>query len=56
MKSFLQRFGVLVAGVLMGFDRWRFRGSKRQLCYPDGVMKFLSQHSVLLKDFVYRAI
>jgi hypothetical protein len=51
MKSFLQRFGVLVAGVLMGFDRWRFRGSKRRLCYPDGVMSFLSHHSVLLKDF-----
>jgi hypothetical protein len=51
MKAFLQRFGTLVAGILMGFDRWRFRGSKRRLCYPDGVMGFLSHHSVLLKDF-----
>ena len=51
MNSFLQRFGMLVAGVLMGFDRWRFRGSKRRLCYPDGVMSYLSYHSVLLKDF-----
>ena len=51
MKSFLQRFGDLVLGVLRGFDRWRFRGSKRMLCYPEGVMSFLSYHSVLLKDF-----
>ena len=34
MKSFLQRFAPLVLGVLVGFDRWRFRGSKRMLCYP----------------------
>jgi hypothetical protein len=51
MKSFLQRFASVVLGVLVGFDRWRFRGSKRMLCYPDGVMSFLSRHSVLLKDF-----
>lgn len=51
MKTFLQRFGALVLGVLVGFDRWRFRGSKRRLCYPEGVMSFLSYHSVLLKDF-----
>lgn len=51
MKSFLQRFGALVLGVLSGFDRWRFRGSKRMLCYADGVMSFLSRHSILLKEF-----
>ena len=51
MKTFLQRFGALVLGVLIGFDRWRFRGSKRRLCYPEGVMGFLSYHSVLLKEF-----
>jgi hypothetical protein len=51
VKSFLQRFGALVLGVLLGFDRWRFRGSKRRLCYAEGVMSFLSYHSVLLKDF-----
>jgi hypothetical protein len=32
MRNFLQRLAPLVLGVLMGFDRWRFRGSKRQLC------------------------
>jgi hypothetical protein len=51
MKTFLQRFGALVLGVLIGFDRWRFRGSKRMFCYPEGVMSFLSYHSVLLKEF-----
>lgn len=51
MKTFLQRFASVVLGVLIGFDRWRFRGSKRMLCYPEGVMRFLSRQSVLLKDF-----
>jgi hypothetical protein len=51
VKTFLQRFGGFVLGVLVGFDRWRLRGSKRMLCYPKGVMSFLSHHSVLLKEF-----
>jgi hypothetical protein len=51
VKTFLQRFGAIVLGVLIGFDRWRFRGSKRMLCNPKGVMRFLSYHSVLLKEF-----
>ena len=51
MKAFLQRFAALVLGVLIVYDRWRFRGSKRMLCYADGVMAFLSRHSILLKDF-----
>jgi hypothetical protein len=32
MKEFLRRFAGVVTGVLHGFDRLRFRGSKRQLC------------------------
>jgi len=51
VKTFLQRFGGFVLGVLIGFDRWRFRGSKRMLCYPKGVMSYLSYRSVLLKEF-----
>ena len=51
MKHFLQRFAAVVLGVLIGYDRWRFRGSKHMLCYPDGVMSFLSRHSILLKNF-----
>ena len=42
MKSFLQRFGALILGVLHGFDRLRLRGSKRLLCNPPGVGRFLS--------------
>jgi hypothetical protein len=38
MKSFLQRFAPFVLGVLMGYDRLRFRGSKRLLCHPHGAM------------------
>ncbi len=51
MKSFLQRFGSLVLGVLHGFDRLRLRGSKRLLCNPGGVFSFLAQVQVPLKEY-----
>ena len=51
MQTFLQRFGAFVLGVLCGFDRLRFRGSKRQLCHPEGIMSYLRHRSILLKDF-----
>ena len=51
MKSFLQRFGSLVLGVLQGFDRLRFRGSKRQLCHVSGMMSWLGHCRILLKDY-----
>jgi len=51
MKSFLQRFGQFVVGVLLGFDRLRFRGSKRQLSHVAGLMSWLSASSILLKDY-----
>src|SRR5271167_1603726 len=51
MKSFLQRFGSLVRGVLQGFDRLRFRGSKRQLCHVSGMMSWLGHCRILLKDY-----
>lgn len=51
MKSFLQRFGAFVLGVLHGFDRLRFRGSKRLLCYPAGVLCYLSKVHVRLMDY-----
>ncbi len=50
MKSFLQRFGSFVSGVLHGFDRLRLRGSKRLLCTPGGVSSFLSQVGVPFLD------
>jgi hypothetical protein len=51
MKSFVDRFGALVLGVLHGFDRLRFRGSKRLLCYPAGVLSFLWKVRVPLVDY-----
>jgi hypothetical protein len=51
MKSFLQRFGSLVWGVLHGFDRLRLRGSKRLLSNPGGVFSFLSQVPVPVRDY-----
>jgi hypothetical protein len=46
VKSFLQRFGSLVSGVLHGFDRMRLRGSKRLLCVPGGFCDYLRQIDV----------
>ena len=51
MKSFLRRFGGSVAGVLRGFDRLRFRGSKRQLCHAAGMMSWLGHVRILLKEY-----
>jgi hypothetical protein len=51
MKTFLHRFQSVVAGVLHGFDRLRFRGSKRQLCHVAGMMSWLGHVRLLLKDF-----
>jgi hypothetical protein len=51
MKSFVQRFAGLILGVLSGWDRLRFRGTKRWLANPKGLFGFLWQRGVLLKDF-----
>jgi hypothetical protein len=51
MKTFLQRFGALVLGVLCGFDRIRFRGGKRQLCYPEGITWFLREQQIAPGQF-----
>jgi hypothetical protein len=51
MNAFLQRFGHLVVGILHGFDRLRFRGSKRQLCHVAGMASWLGAMRILLKDF-----
>ncbi len=51
MKSFLRRFGAAVAGVLHGFDRMRFRGSKRQLCHVSGVLSWLGYSRIPLKEY-----
>jgi hypothetical protein len=51
MHSFLHRFSDRVSGVLNGFDRLRFRGTKRLLMHVGGLLNFLWQAQVLLKDF-----
>ncbi len=51
MRSFLQRFGAFVLGVLHGFDRLRFRGSKRQLCNSLGAASYLGHVGVRLVDY-----
>ena len=51
MKSFLQRFGGIVLGVLSGFDRLVFKGKLRQLYSPNGMNCYLSANHVLRKDF-----
>jgi hypothetical protein len=51
MKTFLQRFGNVVLGVLSGFDRLVFKGKLRQLYSKDGMNCYLSANHVLYKDF-----
>jgi hypothetical protein len=51
MKTFIQRFGKDILGGLHGFDRMRFRGTRRFLANVVGMMSFLWQRQVLLKDF-----
>jgi len=51
VQSFLARHTSKIKGVLNGFDRIRFRGTLRWLSYTQGLMKWLSRRSVLLKSF-----
>ncbi len=51
MKSFLQRFGGIVLGVLSGFDRLRLRGTRRLLAHVSGLKHFLWKSRVKLQDF-----
>lgn len=51
MKTFIQRFGHNILGVSHGFDRIRFRGTRRFLANVAGMMNFLWHRQVLLKDF-----
>ena len=51
MKTFIQRFGKNILGVLHGFDRIRLRGTRRVLAKVSGMMGYLCRRKVLLKDF-----
>ena len=51
MKSFLQRFALLVSGVLHGFDRLVFRGKLVQLYCPDGMHTLVALNHVQRSDY-----
>lgn len=51
MNAFVHRHASVVTGVLSGFDRLRLRGTKRLLAHVGGMMNFLIQAGVRLKDF-----
>ncbi len=51
MKTFIQRFRKNILGFLHGFDRIRFRGTRRFLANVSGMLGYLWQRQVLLKDF-----
>jgi hypothetical protein len=51
VNIFIQRFGANILDVLHGFARVRFRGTRRFLANVAGLMNFLWQRQVLLKDF-----
>lgn len=51
MKTFIQRFGKRILGVLHGFDRLRFRGTRRFLASATGMLRYLWRRQILLKDF-----
>lgn len=56
MKTFLQRFGDIVLGVLCGFDRLVFHGKLRQLYSPHGMNVLLATNGILRKDFKAHAL
>ena len=47
MNGFVQRHRDVVMGMLSGFDRLRFRGTLRWLCYAAGLGRHLSASGVL---------
>jgi hypothetical protein len=56
VKTFLQRFGGIVLGVLSGFDRLVFRGKLRQLYSPHGMNCYLATNRILRKEFKAHAM
>jgi len=51
MKTFLQKFGQYVVGVLSGFDRLVLRGHIRQLAYLDGMNCYMALNRIRDVDF-----
>jgi hypothetical protein len=51
MNRFVEKNSAKLLGVISGFDRLVLKGTLRSLCYPAGMMGFLLEKEVLLKDF-----
>jgi hypothetical protein len=51
MSSFLQRFALLIAGVLQGFDRLVFKGKLCPLYAPEGMNFLLCANHIRYRDF-----
>ncbi len=51
MHRFIKRHADKITGVLSGFDRIVFRGTLRNLSFPEGVKSALDRQGVLLKQF-----
>ena len=51
MKTFLQRFALLVSGILSGFDRVVFKGRLPQLYSPEGMNCYAAANHVRYLDF-----
>ncbi len=56
MDAFIQRHEKDVIGVVSGFDRMRFRGTLRSICYAEGLDRFLGRVGVRYKDFKESAL
>jgi hypothetical protein len=56
MEKFLRRFASQVIGVLCGWDRIRFQGSRGWLAGVMGFKHYLDLANILLKDFVEHAL
>ena len=51
MKTFVRQHAGISHGVLSGFDRVRFRGTLRSICFAEGLFKYLCFMKVLLVAF-----
>jgi len=51
MNRFVEKYSRKLIGVISGFDRLVLKGTLRPLSYPAGMMSFLCEKEVLLKDF-----
>jgi hypothetical protein len=51
MRQFIEKHQRDIIGVLSGWDRIRFRGTIRMLAYTDGLLGWLNDQRVLLKQF-----